>query len=310
MRALVDRQIDAEIAADRLEARRNARLRCRARELMEAAKSALASSAIADDVNAGGLASKRTLTLRAMSPLELGLMYEWMAKDEATGKAPRWWGGGAVGIQASWEAASGWFDEALEEAGSSSGSVASAARRKPAEESVAALVASLESGAGATAVKSLGAAAARAASTPPLRGPHVLGAFVAGQSAPLGFVATKDPVGIRRGGGGSDASRVRAADWTIDAMGTRLSCRGRGVGTALALHCIEAAARCGDADECRLDVIPTAVTFWQRLGFEEVPATGEQAYLMQKGGDRPMVKRFDRSSASGGVGRAPEAART
>ena len=52
--------------------------------------------------------------------------------------------------------------------------------------------------------------------------------------------------------------------------------------------------RAGDADECKLDVIPTAVTFWQRLGFVEVEAQGEQAYLMAKGGDRPMVKRFVR----------------
>ena len=43
--------------------------------------------------------------------------------------------------------------------------------------------------------------------------------------------------------------------------------------------------------EYRIDVVPSAVGFWTRLGFAEVEAKGEQAYLMTKGGDRPMSKR-------------------
>ena len=45
--------------------------------------------------------------------------------------------------------------------------------------------------------------------------------------------------------------------------------------------------------EYRIDVVPSAVAFWVRLGFCEVEATGEQAYMMSKGGDRPMVKQLD-----------------
>ena len=41
-----------------------------------------------------------------------------------------------------------------------------------------------------------------------------------------------------------------------------------------------------------IDVVPSAVGFWTRLGFEEVEAVGEQAYMMSKGGDRPMVLRL------------------
>ena len=41
-----------------------------------------------------------------------------------------------------------------------------------------------------------------------------------------------------------------------------------------------------------IDVVPSAVGFWARLGFEEVEAVGEQAYMMSKGGDRPMVLRL------------------
>ena len=39
----------------------------------------------------------------------------------------------------------------------------------------------------------------------------------------------------------------------------------------------------------RLDVVPSAMAFWARLGFVEVEATGEQAYYAERGGDRPMV---------------------
>ena len=52
----------------------------------------------------------------------------------------------------------------------------------------------------------------------------------------------------------------------------------------------EAAAPAGRSYEYRIDVVPSAVGFWRKLGFHEIAATGEQAYYLEKGGDRPMVK--------------------
>ena len=34
------------------------------------------------------------------------------------------------------------------------------------------------------------------------------------------------------------------------------------------------------------------MSFWSRLGFVEVEATGEQEYFAKHGGDRPMVSRL------------------
>ena len=51
-----------------------------------------------------------------------------------------------------------------------------------------------------------------------------------------------------------------------------------------------AAAEGGAGRMYTIDVVPAALGFWAKLGFEEVAATGEQAELIPRGGDRPMAK--------------------
>ena len=96
----------------------------------------------------------------------------------------------------------------------------------------------------------------------------------------MGFAATREP------------GRTDSEAWTIDAMGTRFAARRRGVGAALARHCLAAARAAGDADCYCIDVVPTAVGFWTRLGFEEAEPTAEQLVFLKRGGDRPMVLRL------------------
>ena len=120
----MDAVLARELEKDRREARRSARLRCRARELRETAE--FAAALLQEQAEGAEVREPCTATieLRAVSPLELGLMYAWMAADEAefsncadTPDAQRvtcWWSGGATGIQCTWEAATGWFDEELE----------------------------------------------------------------------------------------------------------------------------------------------------------------------------------------------------
>ena len=273
--AAVDRHIQRIEERERRDARRAARSRCRARTLLEAAEQLLGTAEEGPSPAALG-----RLTLRPMSALELGLTYAWMAADERSAadsdgeeRATRWWSGGAVGIQQAWEAATGWFDEALDEPPSSSTSWPAGASIDAVAQRVA------EDGRDMDTL--LGCATARDCCSPPPHGPHVLGAFADGHCAPIGFVAT-------RAGEGDGAM---AASWVIDAMGTRVSSRGHGVGTALAEHCMNA-ARAAGADEYRIDVVPSAVRFWRRLGFDEVEASGEQQFFMARGGDRPMAKRL------------------
>ena len=328
MSSTVETVLARELEKDRREARRTARLRCRARELRETAE--FATDLIEEAASTEALPPSKAarIELRPVSPLELGLMYAWMAADEAefsnksdTPDAQRvtcWWSGGATGIQCTWEAATGWFDEELDAKPAAGGSVVGAPvadtpfghTRGAATASIARLRHAIEVGSHVVARRHLGPTAAsaseRSASTAARaagagaedRRPHFLGAFVAGERAPVGFVATKEP---------PSRSYDAYDEWAIDAMGTRVAWRGKGVGTRLAKHCIEqatararTAASKGPRDvaadashEYRIDVVPSAVAFWVRLGFIEVEATGEQAYMMSKGGDRPMVKQLD-----------------
>ena len=241
---------------------------------------------------------RRGVTIRPMSALELGLVYTWMAADEAQpaesgGEAPtRWWSLGAVGIQQRWEEAAGLVDLELEPGRADKG----------AGETVGAVVAALESGLGGLG-RLLGAASAAAsAEQRPLtltapeeqRGARVacvVGGFVEGELAPCGFAATKS-----------------GAPWDIDALGVRQAARHRGVGRerhgrertslarcppdgapstalelapnggqltatrrrfvagALAEHII-AGARSGGREMLRIDVVPSACCFWAKLGF-------------------------------------------
>ena len=350
---LIDRQIKAEMDADRREARANARLRCRARELMEAAEAARP-----DQSSRNIEATKGIVTLRPISPLELGIMYKWMADDEAANAArsskreageeggdsdgeqnapatappnlavTRWWSGGAVGLQAAWEASVGWFDP-IEVTNANEVSDRGQVRR-PAAAGIEALQETLRVGGPTAAARQLGDAAARSAAAPgsPAAfyldgcqgtlgslGPHFLGAFLEGEL--VGFVATKlYPVDKR-----AAAKRSAGSEWIIDAMGTKLARRGCGVGSVLAKECLRRAkmaatssrakskdaqaakdrhgnssghADDGDAEggetfAYRIDVVPSAVGFWERLGFEAEEPTGEQAYYAERGGDLPMV---------------------
>ena len=360
--AFFDSAIERQLAADRREQRMNARLRCRARDLKEAGEIAgelLQKQSMAQSVDTA------EIEIRRMSPLELGMMYAWMAAEEAESnhsdttdeqRVSRWWGGGAVGIQETYEASAGWFDEeidappststqmsALTAAPHAAASASSAGR--PAAESVSRLKLAVEAGSVAVAKRLLGAEAARNSVAvvhaarlsggssggngggshdgSVRRRPHLLGAFAPGEPAPVGFIATKLPP-VR--------PTLYFDMWAIDAMGTRVSWRGRGIGSRLARHCLAAAAAhaaafprsipqplrrhaparrrppidSSDEEEeifeeevaapaaggyayC-IDVVPSAVGFWEKLGFVETKATGEQAYYLERGGDRPMVK--------------------
>ncbi len=280
IRALVDRDFQREMDAERREARRAARLRVRARSLLEAAEAAMAAIPAERDIFDG------PPTLRPMSALELGLMYAWMQADERQcaeneEHVTRWWSGGAVGIQQKWELASGWYDEELDAPPEGHSTPISHGRRpSPAVASTTALTTAASSGTLAIINRHLGPDAARS-SAAPARGPHFLGAFVHGHRAPVAFVATREQ-------SRTDAAMVA---WTIDAMGTRLAARGRGLGSALAKHCI-ASARAADPAmmHYRIDVVPSAVPFWEKLGFEEAePSSAEQKFFMKRGGDRPMA---------------------
>jgi len=283
--AAVDREFKREMDAERREARRSARLRCRARVLLEAGEAALAALPAE--------AAESPLTdpiIRPMSALELGLMYAWMAADErecaeAEEHVTRWWSGGATGIQQTWEKASGWFDEELDEEPSSTS--VSGRGPRPAVASSEALTTAVSTSDRSVIGRQLGTAAVRDTHAPPRRGPHLLGAFVSGRRAPVGFAATHEPT----------RKEPAHSAWLIDAMGTRLEARGRGIGTALATHCIEA-AKAADAEQYRIDVVPTAVGFWERLGFEAAEPSAEQSYWLKRGGDRPMVKRLVRAETS------------
>lgn len=384
IQGLIDKQIKMEMDQDRREARANARLRCRARDLKEAAEESCPGASITRDEASKG---REGVALRPITPLELGLMYSWMADDEKSASAvqarppsekddcddsdededpdeeaaqdatpttvrpqmavTRWWTGGAVGLQATWEASMGWFDEAdtpepdcpQHQSGSSNESASGGAQgaavavvRRPAGAGVENLQATLRVGGGTSASRQLGATAARNAAAPgspaarymegtldaaPKLGPHFLGAFVGGQL--VGFVATKSYPPDRR----AAARRPAGSEWIIDAMGTRLSYRGCNIGTALAEECMtrcKAAASKAAATTAkthtsthsmdgtgrpkeegaheepspafayRIDVVPSAVGFWQKLGFELEEPTGEQAYYAERGGDLPMVK--------------------
>ena len=347
--AAVQRQLEKEMARDRREARRSARLRCRARELLETADAAQLKD---DSVSADDAAT--SYEIRPLAPLELGLAYLWMQNDEAefpndegtddAQRVTRWWSGGAIGLQETWEVASLWYDDGEREEEQSDNNNHEGLR--PAEASIATLRNAIESNA-SVARRHCGEEAARTsvgrgvkgggAGSNKQRRPHFLGAFANGIIAPVGFVATKLP-----------PSRMTDPfdEWSIDALGTRIQWRGRGVGSALARYCIDQAHKAAKARACApsaavkrrderyaqrrpeaaaaleqlssdeegvaeasvadekveeeeevvyeycIDVVPSAVGFWTRLGFEEVEAVGEQAYMMSKGGDRPMVLRL------------------
>ena len=375
--SLIDKQIKMDMNKDRREARRNARLRCRARDLMEAAEEQFPENSREEAVVCKG---RTDITLRPITPLELGLMYSWMAEDEksvAARAAPRhahkddddpdeddddppdvaeangttapsaaraqmavtrWWTGGATGLQETWEASMGWFDEA-DTGAPHQGDAEKQVVRRPAGSGVENLKETLRIGGASSASRQLGSAAARNAAAPgsPAQrylegkldaaggslGPHFLGAFASGQL--VGFVATKSYPPDKL----AAARRPAGSEWIIDAMGTRLSHRGCSIGTVLAEECLvrcKAAARKAaiakarssletspqagsaatptdrttqDVDGAhepspafayRIDVVPSAVGFWQKLGFELEEPTGEQAYYAERGGDLPMLK--------------------
>ena len=273
----VERMISKIEAEDRREQRRSARLRCRARELREMAEEALASGlSFIEDDGTFGKAIMAQATLRTLAPLELGLMYVWMAADEEGSCSTRWWSGGAVGIQDAWEASSGWYDEDLDDRPPPD---PGRPAPSPAAQSIALLAEAVRNG-NFQAIKGL--VGKRAAPLPRMRGPHMLAAFTAGCDTPHAFVACKSP-------GNRSGPHRSSGDWIIDAMGTRVAARGRGLGTKLAQHCIAAARAAGDAAEYRINVVPTAVGFWERLGFVNAEPSAEQQVFLHRGGDRPMV---------------------
>ena len=276
--AMVDREFQREMDAERREARRTARLRVRARILLEGAEAAIAALPAEDEGFDGAPA------LRPISALELGMMYVWMQADERQCSeqeehVTRWWSGGAVGIQQTWEAASGWYDEELDEPPTRARTASEGRGPRPAVASVDAVATAASSGSRSVISRQLGPGAAQSCAPPP-HGPRVLGAFVHGRRAPVAFVATREP-----------SRKDARLNWTIDAMGTRLAARGRGLGSALALHCI-AAARAADPGLAQylINAVPAAMPFWEKLGFEEVePSSAEQEFYMKRGGDRPMA---------------------
>ena len=215
------------------------------------------------------------------------MMYVWMQADERQCSeqeehVTRWWSGGAGGIKQTWAAASGWYDEELDEPPTRARTASEGRGPRPAVASVDAVATAASSGSRSVISRQLGPGAAQSCAPPP-HGPRVLGAFVHGRRAPVAFVATREP----------SRKDVRL-NWTIDAMGTRLAARGRGLGSVLALHCI-AAARAADPglSQYRIDAVPAAIPFWEKLGFEEVePSSAEQEFYMKRGGDRPMALRL------------------
>ncbi len=284
-------------SALRREERHATRCRCRARALKEAAEELLALQPPSDR-SSPAEGSWASPTIRALSPLELGLMYAWMASDEAelAGGATRWWTSAGASLQQRYEEAAGWVDEVLDGevwVGGTKRPDATAAADEPAA-TLASGVASLDglTGPGAAPL-SLGRPTS-----------HFIGAFVDGEVSPVGFAATRStrssfgPIDHRaeaaraaRSKGGLSRDDSAEEGWVVDVLGVRHCWRGRGVGSVLARHCMEAAAAEGGAGRMyTIDVVPGALGFWAKLGFEEVAATGEQAELIPRGGDRPMAK--------------------
>ena len=75
--------VERQLAEERREQRRTARLRCRARDLKDCAEHALEllrQAASTSDLAPGDSAA---VEIRPLSPLELGLMYAWMELDES-----------------------------------------------------------------------------------------------------------------------------------------------------------------------------------------------------------------------------------
>ena len=286
----------------------------------------------------------------------------------------RWWSGGAVGLQQTWEACMGWVDEKTEAAEAEaaeevvrelesrtgcrsavpSDPVDAAGCRHPrsAESSVAALQEAVahvrkKGGGRERLARMLGATAARAAAaegsaaaqyldwseakTPRMTepkgrglgaGPFFLGAFTncpcvpfdaslatgsatLERHAPRAFLATRyAPPEVRSDGRARRPKPLAAGtEWAIDAMGTRLTARGSGLGRSLALCCMSHAKQAaisaakaiaegvdGASFAYRIDSLPSAVGFWKKLGFTEEQAKGEQLYWRDRGGDLPLVK--------------------
>jgi GNAT superfamily N-acetyltransferase len=277
------KHVERELLAERKRNRSAARSRCRARALKEAAQSFLERlpkdraelerlSTLSDDVDASNA------VIRPLTPLELGLMYHWMEADEAigSGDVTRWWSGGAVGLQQAWELSSGWYDDELEEP--------SAWKVRQAAASIDQLVAFIESHGWQESADHLLGEKALVDHLPqdedrPPRTPHFVGAFLPRHLSPLAFAATKSP----------DRRAPLSTTWMIDSIGTSLAARSRGLGTALAHHCIGNASAIGDTEEYRIDVIPSALSFWSKLGFKEAVPDAEQAFFLSRGGDRPMT---------------------
>ena len=169
--------------------------------------------------------------IRSMRPIELGLVFAWMADDEDSGEGPMWWSDSAGLVVKRWEEASGLTELEL----------------STIVTDVTAAAEDYHTHAGS--VRSLCALPAPVVTTADVSGrTRVVGAFATGHSAPVGFAVSRT-----------------GEPFSIDAMGARRAWRSRGVGTAIAQEFIGTARTAGQA-KFSLDSKPGAVAFWVRQG--------------------------------------------
>jgi len=171
------------------------------------------------------------IEIRRMRPIELGLLFGWMANDEDSGQGPKWWSMSASLFVSRWEESSALTEPEI--VGLLADIATAVDDRNIHAGSMRALC--MESALEARVIEQSGLT-------------RVVGAFAPGHRVPVGF----------------GVSRV-SEPFSIDAMGARSTWRRRGVGTAIAQDFISAARSAGEV-EFSIESKPGAVAFWGRQG--------------------------------------------
>ena len=188
------------------------------------------------------------IEIRRMRPIELGLLFGWMANDEGTGQGPKWWSMSASLFVSRWVDSSALTESEI------AGLLADVA------------MAVDDSHIHAGSMRSLCLKSALEARVVEQSGlTRVVGAFAPGHRVPVGF-------GVSRA----------SEPFSIDAMGARSTWRRRGVGTAIAQDFINAARSAGQV-EFSLESKPGAIAFWGRQGLQLGPGSSMSMTLQLQG---------------------------